>query len=273
MDSDNDKDWWDAQAGEYVLGTLDETEQKVFLQLLKSEKELVEKVRQWEAHLQPLAVNNQQEALSPDVWQGIAQRLEFDNAEKSSGSDGTVVSGTTGNARRPIAPIDVNRVSRQQQSDKLARWRRAAALAMVASFLLAVVLIEQTLSTKPPIAKESPYAISIVQNDAADPLWIINMLSKSSEVQLIALSPPEIASDSVHQLWLVKANDEGVTSLGLLPNEPGSSVTFPVSDATIQTMDSAVALAVSLEPAGGSPLPTPTGAVVYLADIKKLQAL
>ncbi|MFK7855014.1 MAG: anti-sigma factor [Granulosicoccus sp.] len=273
MDSDNDRDWWDAQAGEYVLGTLDETEQKVFVQLLKSEKELVEKVRQWEAHLQPLSVSNQADVVSPGVWQGIAQQLEFDITEQPSSLDSTVVSGSTNNVRSPIAPIEVGRVSRQQQSDKLARWRRAAALAMVASFLLAVVLIEKIYTTVAPVGSQSLYAISIVQNDGADPLWIVNVLSSSSEVQLIALSPPEIASDSVHQLWLVKANDQGVASLGLLPSEPGSSVTVPISEAVIDTLDSAIALAVSLEPAGGSPLPTPSGSVVYQADIKKLLAL
>jgi len=273
MDSSNDRDWWNAQAGEYVLGTLDDTDHKVFVQLLKTENELVERVRQWEEYLQPLADAIPAQSVSPTVWKKIAQELGLD--EEIPTQSVVIKPGADSLSAKDdhTRIVDINRAGQEKNSNRLARWQRAAVLSMVATFLLAVVLIEKVYRNIPAVENDGLQSISLVQNENTETLWLVNVLSSSSAIQVIALSPPPIASDRVHQLWMVKADDQGVTSLGLLPTVAGASMTLPVSKSTHDLLASAVALAVSLEPAGGSPEAAPTGPVLFQAEITKVQAL
>jgi len=103
-----------------------------------------------------------------------------------------------------------------------------------------------------------------VKNDAAESLWLIDTSVENSLVRITAFAPPTIAEDKSLELWLVRADDKGVTSLGLLPLEKNKSFTVPLPETD------GIAYAVSLEPSGGSPEQAPTGPVLYQATIDAL---
>jgi anti-sigma-K factor RskA len=61
------------------------------------------------------------------------------------------------------------------------------------------------------------------------------------------------------ELWLIPPGDRP-HSLGLI--EPGKPVRIQMPPALVERLTNSASLAVSLEPAGGSPTGLPTGAVV-----------
>jgi len=73
--------------------------------------------------------------------------------------------------------------------------------------------------------------------------------------------------DQVYELWLL-VPDEAPLSLGLL-NDQGSTLLQP-SDELNRLVQPGLALAVSLEPPGGSPTGVPTGPVLFVGNIQSL---
>ncbi|MFT6640143.1 MAG: hypothetical protein ACJAUZ_001139 [Flavobacteriaceae bacterium] len=98
---------------------------------------------------------------------------------------------------------------------------------------------------------------------------MVNVNTESNTLQTIAISPPKINLDQIHQLWIVKPNDAGVSSIGLLPQLAGSSTTLKLTREAIE----ATVFAVSLEPQGGSPEPAPTGPVLFTGSTVLLRRL
>ena len=141
------------------------------------------------------------------------------------------------------------------------RWRVATAAACAAC-IGAFSLLWFQLATKPSTFD----AISVVSSDG-EALWVVDASIDSKVLKITAIEPPQIASNQVHELWMVKPDDGGVVSLGLLPNDGRTSIT--INRSAIDA--SAVALAVSLEPSGGSPLSTPSGPVLYQGEFSLVE--
>lgn len=81
---------------------------------------------------------------------------------------------------------------------------------------------------------------------------------QSEALVITRLSGAQAASGQVHELWII-APDAAPVSLGLLAEGP-LAVKYPVPPA-------GWTLAVSIEPAGGSPTGAPTGPVILAVEI------
>ena len=118
-----------------------------------------------------------------------------------------------------------------------------AALGIVAFFLL-----------QPP----SPSLTATLTADASPVRYSAEITNDTLTLAQIAGAPAQ--ADKVYQLWLI-AGDNAPVSLGLIE---GNTLSIPALG-----LDAGVVLAISLEPAGGSPTGQPTGPVVAAGALAK----
>jgi len=130
----------------------------------------------------------------------------------------------------------------------LAFWR-GATLAAAALAALAIIYI----AVRPtPVA---PSVVALLSDDKGEPRWAALEEGRGD----IAVAPLRtVAIDAAHafELWVIV--DGKPRPLGLLAPEPG----HPLRVEAAQVVSSSV-LAISIEPAGGSPTGLPTGPVPY----------
>ena len=133
--------------------------------------------------------------------------------------------------------------------DSLAFWRGAtlAAAAMAAAAILFVVM-------RPTPAPSQ--IVAVLSDVKGDPGWVAMAGARGGDV---AVSPiRKVAIDAAHafELWAIK--DGAPHPLGLLAAEPGRPLMVQASLVPANGV-----LAISVEPAGGSPTGLPTGPVPY----------
>jgi len=137
-------------------------------------------------------------------------------------------------------------------------WPSIAVLATAASVLMGVLLSRQ-MQLLPATPSFKSDGVSIVFDDQANPLWLVQADFTTDRLQVTALAPPPIDSGKDYELWQVMPDEAGVASVGLLPEGTGLSREISV-EKLASVFD---AFAVSVEPTGGSPATTPTGPVMY----------
>ena len=284
-----DEQWWDAQAGEFVLGTLRGAERDVFQKILATDSDVQCRVEYWQqrfAHLDEQI----ESVLPPDyILPLIIERVRngdrhdaapvANNTASSTGSDTASQQAPSTPASKVVdtanaAPEHSSNVEvmpqREERSHKRSRssrrairtWKTVSAFAVAATVALAALLV-QTLNQPIPVTDTSLKVVSVVQSEEMDALWVLTTQSDSAVSQAVALAPPPIDSTQSYQLWMVKPDNAGVSSVGLLPLNVGETrqLTLPIPPRQAQLF------AVSLEPAGGSPDPAPTGPVLFTGAI------
>ena len=225
----------DALAGEYVLGTLRGRARQRFERLAGVQRHIADAVRAWEERLLPLA-----EALPPvappaRVWTAILGRL----------------------GGRTPAP----RASRWMS---VGWWRGFAVAGLVTSLALAVVLLKSA-----PERPEGSLVIVLAGQDAK-PALIATATRASRYLSIKAVAPVSVAPDRALELWMLP-DGGNPRSLGVLPAGPPTAIArVQLTAPAEQVLQSIPALAVSLEPAGGSPTGLPTGPVLYTGSVQRL---
>jgi anti-sigma-K factor RskA len=222
----------EALAAEYVAGTLRGGARRRFEALRGRQPELDEAVRRWEQRLLPLA-----DAVPPQepplrVWRGIERRLW------------------------PAAPQPVT------GSRWLRAWQAAAGVLGVAVLALAVLLAQ---APAPPV-------IVVLQGTGAaadfSGGFVAGIGGDGRSLVARPLQPVALPTDRVLELWAVPPEGSGPPrSLGLLRAD-GPTVLSPDRLPPALLRGGAAALAVSVEPPGGSPTGTPTGPVVYAGALR-----
>ncbi|WP_027329157.1 anti-sigma factor [Marinimicrobium agarilyticum] len=228
-----------ALAAEYALGTLQGPARVRFQQLMMEHRALRKTVWHWERGLNGLGEALPEQSLRPEVWERIKSRLGMEGRNDGSG-----------NTSDNIVPISSG-ASRQPSRS----WQWLAGLSTAAAIILAVLLVWQPGGITEP---ESAQQLAVVQNEEAEPLWFIEVVESAIRVRATSQLDPRANRD--YELWLVAADGRDPVSLGLLPKRGTGEL--PRSDLLDQV--EVAALAVSLEPLGGSPTGQPT-TVLYTA--------
>ena len=214
-------------AGEYVLGVLDAAERAAFELRMVREPALARLVEEWQARLLPLDEGLAPVEPRPEVWRRIAQSIQ----------------------PRPIQPR--RPPPRRVGWNRLALWRGWALAATAAAFGLLVLLgIE-----RPP----APQLVAVLNDSNGQPLWIVSAGSDASRLMARPLGAPD-GQARVPELWLLPRDGRPPVSLGVLDRQGNNRRSLPAPAQAL--LEPGAALAVSLEPPGGSPTGQPTGPVV-----------
>lgn len=148
----------------------------------------------------------------------------------------------------------------QRRAPTLRRWALAASVAILA------VAAWWWRGQEPEIVWQA----AAEMRDAArpEPLWLIDVNREQRRIRLRPAAPYPLNAKQVHELWALPANGTAPVSLGLLPQR--DIVERPLSESQYAALLTASKLAVSREPAGGSPTGAPTGPVVVVVDIRQV---
>ena len=225
----------EALAADYVLGTLDADERRRAEDRRVRDQEFDQRIREWTTRLGPLADAVPAVPPPPAVWQRIEKDLE--PQRKSGGS----VAGI-GPDRRPTS------------RSATGIWRLWAMGATAAAAALAVYVA----TTEPPTPDTR--FVAVLSESPASPAWVVTVDTVALTMTIRPVADIEVADNSL-ELWLVRTGEEAPRSLGLL--DPGGEIALPIATVYRPDEPGDAALAVSLEPVGGSPTGLPTGPILY----------
>ena len=219
-----------ALAAEYVVGTLQGAARRRFERWMMVSARVRRQVWYWERRLQPFNESLPEEVAPRAVWNSIEQRL-FP-------------------ATAPVA-------ARWWQT--LTAWRWSTGIAVLGVFALLL------WTPSPPVVT---HYVGVVQSQQAEPLWLVNA-SADQRLSVKAMPPVQPADGGRdYQLWLLPESGAPI-SLALLPTG-GARLQMNLSDQQVRQLLQSRSLAISLEPAGGSPTGQPTGPVVYQTRLVQL---
>jgi anti-sigma-K factor RskA len=214
----------EALAAEYAVGTLQGRGRRRFERSLKDDPALRRMVAEWQTRLAPLDQAANSIAPSPRVWQAIRQR---------------------------IAPA--SRHSRFWNS--VGFWRGTA----LASTMAAAILVALLLFAPPPETM-----VVVMSDDQSRPAITVSWRPEQigeKRLRVRVIGHQTMDPDTAWELWMIPPGGGEPVSLGLITTHETQTVVVPPR--LRNTINSALALAMSVEPKGGSPTGLPTGPVLY----------
>jgi anti-sigma-K factor RskA len=139
-------------------------------------------------------------------------------------------------------------------------WRAlAAAIAAVAVLGFGWVIWQE-------LRPREPQATAVLATEAGAPLWRVAYAADGESLEVEAVGRVEYPAARARELWALPP-DAAPVSLGLMP--AAGEVRLALDDRQRAALALAPNVAVSDEPAGGSPTGAPTGAVLYVAPITR----
>lgn len=222
-------------AAEYVLGVLEAPERRSTAGRIEAEPAFARLVDRWEVDLAPLSAAYTPVEAPASVKAGIDRRL-FSSAASE-------------------------RIERGSLWSSLAFWRGLAAAALAAFAVAVIVPLVRT-----PVATPDSRYVAALSADASDVKYVAVYDRSEGEVSLAHLAGHK-AADRDFELWMIDGNNAPV-SMGVLP--AGDTIRITLTPALKAKLAAGAVLAISLEPAGGSPTGLPTGPVVAAGDLKSI---
>jgi anti-sigma-K factor RskA len=234
----------DRLAAEFVLGTLRGGARRRFVKLLRDSPAVREAVVYWQERLLPLADQAGQLQPPDTVWRGIERRLFGAAAARAS------------------------------WWQRLGLWQGGAALASALALVFGLLLLRSPAPPGPPPAEvlaASTVYVAALKNTAGEQTLVVSLLKTARDpngtVQIEVVAATDIQTTQVLQLWSIpRTSGAPPRSLGLLPAR--GRVQMPLADPSL--FDAADALAVSVEPTGGSTTGLPTGPVILQGKLIRL---
>ena len=238
-------------AAEYALGVLEGVERAAAERRAERDAAFARAVDDWHAQLSPMLDYVEDAVPSPRVWRGIENAIGRADAPRS----------------RPVAAA--RGVADPIVRQAIPAWRAFLLMVMggaLASFVT-VTLIDQGLvrlgSDPRPVSPTStgPALVATLTPEGATPPALARLDPSGGLTVRITLAGED---DRVPELWLIPG--DGVPrSLGVLA-DGAATIALPEDVAPA----AGEALAVSLEPPGGSPTGAPTGPVIASGQLIEL---
>lgn len=236
-------------AAEYVLGTLHGPARRRFEELLRHSATLRREVVFWETRLAQLGLDLSPVQPPPRVWAGLRARIS-----------------------KPLPRAPGDRVT---WWDRINLWRAAFAVSSAVAVALLVVLL---LIPAPRRPATGPYSVArsghaaahemmaLIEGKQNQPLWLFTANMKAGTMSVRVMQGYPVPQGKSLELWMVPAHKGAKpVPMGLIPRSGVYRGVMPAK--MMHTLKSAQALAVSMEPAGGSPTGEPTGPVLFTASL------
>ena len=222
-------------AAEYVLGVLGAEERREVERRLAVEPALASDVAFWEDRLGGLADAVAPVAPPPDAWSRIEAAIDVPAAVAS-------------------------RPSSLWQS--MAFWRTFAigSAALAAASIAALAYVGMVPSARAPL-------MATLGGTGGQPTFVAAVTASGNSLVVV---PASLLTNDPRaiELWLIPAGETRPRSLGLI--QSGQPIRLDVPPDLARRLTPDAALAVSLEPPGGSPTGQPTGPVVALGKLTSL---
>jgi anti-sigma-K factor RskA len=217
---------------EYVLGVLDADTRAAVAHEVQTSSEAATAVAIWQRHLMPLAEEIAEVAPGPYVWARIRDALKLD--------------------QQPVA----SQPSRGLWNNlRLWHWVGIGASALAAACLVMIAIEPRT----PPPAASTGYMVASINQDNGVTGWTATMDLDRARIVIVPASPQSIVQDRAPELWLIPAGQKPI-SVGVIARD--KPITLTLSPNLLAQLGPTAALAVSVEPLGGSPTGQPTGPVI-----------
>jgi anti-sigma-K factor RskA len=219
-------------AAEYVLGVLSAAERRQAEQRMAHDQAFANEIAFWEQRLGTMAEDVAPVAPPDKAWQRIARAV----------------------GRNPGATSD-------SLWQSLTFWRSFAigAAALAAASIGALTFIEISPVARPPL-------LATLGASNGQPTFVAAV--NAGGTGLLVVPAALLTSDPrAMELWVIPAGDKP-HSLGLI--EPGRTVRLDVPRELAGRLTADAALAVSMEPPGGSPTGQPTGPIVASGKLTSL---
>jgi anti-sigma-K factor RskA len=228
------RDRLDRLASEFALGTLPRRPRARLARAARSAPAVADAIREWEQRLAALAAALPGINPPPKVWMRIADRLGLADAQAKDVPDHWW-------GRLPI-------------------WRGLAALGFAAALAFGVALLAPKPEIGPPI-------VAVLAGPDGKPALIASARRNDAYLLVKAVGAAPVAPGRALELWMLP-DGQPPRSLGVLP--AGGIARVPLVGPSDAALANIPALAVSLEPAGGSPTGLPTGPVLYSGRIERM---
>jgi anti-sigma-K factor RskA len=226
----------DRLAAEYVLGTLRGRARERFEALLRYDYGLRRVVAEWEARLTPMAAAAGEITPPARVWEAIARRIAG-TARDAGGRAG------------------------------LAFWR-GLAVTSTAFVLVLATYIGMAPHPEPPMAM-----VAVMNDDQGQPALVVSwppmkaMRDPHIRVKVVQ-AHPVMAAGTAWEMWMLPGGQAAPVSMGLISIDRDQ--VMKIKPALAQKMGDAWGIAMSVEPAGGSPTGAPTGPVIFKGQCVKI---
>ncbi|HEY3487059.1 MAG TPA: anti-sigma factor [Gammaproteobacteria bacterium] len=213
-------------AAEYVLGSLHGAARRRFESLLSREPRLRDEVDYWQLRLNPLVETVLPVQPRPQVWRNIQLRIRGRSGARSL----------------------------EWLWNSLVFWRGFAVASAAALFLVSLSLLRLNTDYQQAI-----HYVAVLENEQAQPMLIASM-DERNMLTLDMLGPDNTGPDKVMEVWSLPKDGSKPVSLGLLK---GQRARLVLTREQLEQLEAAGEIAISIEPAGGSPSGLPTGPVMY----------
>ena len=242
-----------AEAGEYVLGTLNAAERQAFEAAMAQDEGLRREAHAWQDRLLGLTRRLQPVAVPPELWARIAARL---------GGVSQVVA-MPGAAATSGAANDA-----LWSSVRFWRWLSGGAVA--AAVVMSVLLVRTLVAPPEGIDQaqvQAPRYLAMLQTpDKSATGWIVETVGTDA-IRLVQVGDgAAIPEGKTMQFWTKPEGAKGPTSLGLV--KPGQVVVVPKGQ--LPGLADRTLFELTLEPAGGSPYNKPSGPILFVGKAVRL---
>lgn len=218
----------DALCGEYLLGTLRGAARARFERACTEEPRVALRLQHWQQVFTPQPSEAFRMQPAPRTWQRIAHDLDL-------------------------------RRYRQPWFARVGLWRGWALTATAAL----TVWLGASLLERAPVAPVMHPIATLASGEGAGPV-VASLSDDGRWLQLAPSRPVLAASTQSYELWLLPPDGSAPVSVAVLGQ---LSAQVPIPVALVGRLQAGARLAVSVEPAGGSPTGAPTGPVILVGAI------